>query len=451
MDATKSTAETWRDRLLDELNQRRASIATAEAYYEGDHPLPAPPDRMNAYQQAARAFTSLSRMGVTNYVKLVADAPSERLKVIGFRFGETFDADADAWRIWQANSLDADSNVLQHSAIVVGTAFALVWPGAGTDGPTITVEHASQAIVAYAPGSRRQRAAGLKWWTEDDGSERVVLYLPAEVHKWQRRAPTADFETWQPATDESWPIVNPSGVVPLVEFRCNPTLGPAPFGGGRSDFAAVISIQDRINKTVFDRLVTAEFQAFRQRWAVGWTPDDPNEAIKASMSNLMSFDDGDVKLGEFSQADFRGFIDSCESDVRAMAAITRTPFYSLGQLANPPSGEALQALQAGLVARTEAHRDNFSEAWEEVMRLALDAADDPKATDTQSQIVWRDIEHRTWAETSDALVKMVALGVPREALWSMIPNTTPQDINRWKVMVADEELFAPQAPTVANA
>ena len=446
--------EWYRDQLLKALEDRLPRIALLERYYSGAHPLPAPPHQMQRHSEAMRAFQNLSHMSITNYVKLVADAPAQRLRVIGFRFGdvENMDADPVAWSIWQRNHLDADSGMLQHKAIVTGQACALVWPEDGT--AQITVEHPSQAIVAYEAGSNRRRAAGLKCWIEGD-QRRVVLYLPGLVYKWTGRDTgvegiTADLEPWRPATDTSWPILNPLGQVPLVEFRANPDLRPAPFGGGRGEFEDVLTIQDRINKTIFDRLVTAEFQAFRQRWAIGWTPEDPNQAMQASMSHLLTFEDENVKVGEFSQADFTPFIKAVESDVQAMAAATETPtFYTLGSISNI-SGDTLKALQDGLISKTEAHRDNFGESWEEVLRLALRAEGDPRATDEASAVLWRDIEHRTWAETVDAALKMLATGVPREAIWAKLPGTTPQDIERWRVMAADEALFAPEPTSVGG-
>lgn len=453
-----ATPEELRDTLLKRLKDRADAVQLLERYYDGDHPLPGPPERMRRYQTAVQAYDKLSRMGVTNYLPLIADAPAERLRVTGFRFGEVENASADpyAWRIWQRNQMDADFGIVIHTAIKTGQAACLAWPDKGQ--AVITAEHPANVIVSYVPGSRRARAAGLKCWREDDGTRRVVLYLPNEVYKWQSSRPVPDdlveipveYVEWQPPTDDTWPIANPLGVVPLVEFRANPDLKPAPYGGGTSEFAKVLSIQDRINKTIFDRMVTAEFQAFRQRWAIGWTPDDPNEGMQASMSHLLTFKDGpqDVQVGEFSQADFSPFLKAVESDVQSMAAITQTPaFYTLGGSISNISGDTLKALQDGLIAKSEAHRDNFSESAEEVLRLSLQAEGDPRANDTSSMVIWRDLEHRTWAETTDAVVKMQALGVPKEALWAMLPNVTPQDIERWKVMAADEALFAPEPPT----
>lgn len=444
-------AEAWRDRLKKKLEDERNPVTDLwEHYFDGDHPLPKPPDRMGEnFGEAVRAFRTLSRLGVTNYVRLIPKAPASRLRVNGFRFDDGAADNDDVWKMWQRNFLDADARPTQLSALTVGNAFGMVWP---VDGQAeITLEHSSQAIVAYVPGTRRKRAAGLKCWVEDDGSARYVLYLPDQVWKWSRKGEHGPLEPWQPSTDDTWPIKNPVGAVPLVEFRTDPGLRPALYGGGTSLIEPVRSIQDRINKGVFDRLVTAEFQAFRQRWAVGWQPKDANEAMKASMSGLWTFEDTEVKLGEFSQADFQGFIASHEQDVRAMGAITQTPLYSLGQLVNPPSADALQALQSGLVANTKDYRDSFTETWEELIRLALRVEKNPRADDFASAVLWEDIEHITWAEKSDALTKLASLGVPREELWARIPGITPQDVDRWRVLAAAEELFAPQPPAQPNA
>lgn len=447
----RGSPEWWRDRLLTALIERQKNVTLLERYYDGDHPLPQPPQKMQSLREAVDAFSSLSKMGVTNYVPLIADAPADRLQVTGFRFGEVenLGSDDEAWLIWQRSHLDAESRAVHHKALETGQSFVLVWKDKNGLSQ-ITPEHPSQAIVAYEPGSLRLRRAGLKAFVDYDVMQlRVVLYLRDKAaYKWTCKVTETgqaegDFVRWVPEGDSSWPIALPTAdkSVPLIEFRANPSLKPSPFGGGVGEYERVLAIQDRINKTVFDRLVTAEFQAFRQRWAVGWTPDNPNDAIKASMSRMMSFEDKDVTVGEFAQADFTMFIKAVESDVQAMAAITRTPtFYTLGSIANI-SGDALTALQSGLIAKTEKHRDNFSESWEEVLRLALAIEKNPKAADQQSMVLWADLEHRTWAERADAVLKMSTLGVPREALWAMLPNVTPQDIKSWRVMAAAQGLF----------
>lgn len=443
----------WRDRLFAQLLVRRTEVTRLENYYRGIHPLPSPPERLSrdAFREAERAFRSMAKMGVTNWVKLVADAPAERLEPVGYRSTLGADAERRAWRIWQENDLDEQAPLLHDNALQTGQGFVLVDPTSAD----VTVEHSSQMIVAYEPGSRSRVAAALKAWSElDDGSEYVTLHLPDGVHKWTHLGG----QRWE-MRDESVP--HSLGFVPVTEFRANPSAKPAMFGGGASEFAPVLSIQDRINKTVFDRLVTAEFQAFRQRWIVGWTPDyDPETglpkpeavtSLQRAMTWTFDADPADVKLGEFGQADFAAFIKATEADVNAMAAISKTPpHYLLGAMVNI-SGDALTAAESGLSAKTRKHARNFGARWEQVIRHAAAVrGDGDLAGDFDSQLVWGDIEHRSWGEQVDAVLKMQALGVPTEALWEMLPDVGPQDVVRWRTMQAVSALLSGPAADDVN-
>lgn len=466
--------EWWRDRLLRALHLRAQHVDRLEAYYEGQHPIPAPPKSLDSeiYRRACDQYRELARLGVTNFCDLVVSAPADRLSVDGFTFQDDADSgegtrSSRAWDIWQRSNLDADQSMGTETALSTGQAYALV--SLVDDQAVITLEHPSQAIVAYKAGSRRAREAALKWWADTD-MEHLVLYRPDATYRWQRKTSVDRDQLWRnerqsfastPSDAGGWveegePTRNPRGVIPMVELRANPSLRPAPFGGGRSEFRKVIPIQDRINKTVFDRLVTGEFQAFRQRYVIGWQPpDDPETgqpdtmaAYRASVARLQIFNNDDpealnnIKAGEYSQADFSGFLSAVEMDVNQMAAITKTPAYLLlGKLVNI-SSDALIAAEAGLVAKAQRHALHFGESWEEILRLALMAEGDEGARQAQATTVWRDIEQRSLGQVVDALVKMQELGVPQEELQLRLPDTTPQDVARWQAMKAREALMS---------
>lgn len=451
-----SPEEQWRDRLSKKLDDRIRNVDEMLVYYEHGGPLPALPP--SATDRSRTEYRYLTRLGVANWSGVVADAPASRLAVTGFRFGDTINGDQDAWRIWQRNSLDADSGLTHGAALQTGSASALVWDD-GTGKAEITVEDPSQMIVAYQGGSRRKRAAALKRWLDDDGYWMATLYLPGGIYKWRsarkRSGASGDVSTptaWverRDSRDEAWPVHNPLGKVPVVEFRANPVLRPQPYGGGRAEFARVLSDQDRINHTLFDRLCTAHWLGFPQRWIKGWdAPQDESgnpdkgEALEFVKKAFWSLND-EAEPGQFPAADFLTFIKAFESDVASMLATTSTPpYYSpFGQLVNI-SADSLKAIEAGFIAKCESHALNFGESWEEVLRLALEVEGDPKANDVSSQVIWRDIENRTWGQTVDAVMKMMTLGIPAEALWSKLPGVTDQDIGRYKALRAQADLFA---------
>lgn len=444
----------WRDRLLKQLDDRAKAVAVLTKYYEDGGPLPPRPPGLDG-EQARAEYDRLCRLSVANWMGVIADAPASRLTVVGFRFGEQTTGDGDVWSIWQRNQLDADSGLTHTEALKTGQAFALVWDD-GTGKAEITVEDPSQMIVAYEPGSRRRRAAALKRWRSED-TVYAVLYLPDGIYKWSAPAsksdlasrPSQPWRPWQPPSDDSWPVNNPLRKVPVVELRANPRLAPAEFGGGRSEFAGVTADQDRVNKSLFDRLVTQEYMGFPQRWIKGWdyprTPDgqvDKQAMLKVSQSRVWTFQDEEVAVGQFSAADFTAFIRAVEFDIATMAATTFTPpyYHPFGDMVNI-SAESIKAIEAGFIAKCEAHSLNFGEGWEEVIRLALEVEGDSRSEDLSSQVIWRDIENRTWAQTVDAVLKMKDLGVPERALWEMLPRFTPQDGARWEAMRAQDALF----------
>jgi hypothetical protein len=422
----------WVERMWKELAERRRYADLMRQYYSGNHPLPMIPEK------ARSGFQRLLKQSRSNYVGLVVDATAERLQIDGFRLGQTKVGDPELWRIWQANSMDADSDLQLTEAVKVGRSFALVAPNPDDDAtPLITAEDATQAIVAYESGSRRKRRAGLKTFVDDwTGDIWTTLFVDGMIFKYRAPEPrvgTTGSPRWvrREVQGEDWPARNPLEAVPLVEIPNRPDL----LGEAHSEIEDVLNDQDRINKTLIDRMMAQEFSAFRQRWMTGYeVPVDDNgqpiEPFKAAVDRLWVIEDENVKIGEFQATDLRPYLDSVESDVQHMAARTRTPAqYLLGKLSNV-NGETLKATESGLVAKVRQRQRSLGEGEEEVARLALRATGDDRDL-SALEVIWHNPEFRTEGELVDALVKMSTLGVPREALWERW-GASQTEIAQWR-------------------
>lgn len=413
----------WRDVLLAGLGRRMGTINRCEDYYNGKHKM------AFTTSQFRETFGNLFAAFADNWCDLVVDAAAERLRVEGFRFGDS-GADTAAWEIWQRNGLDAESDMAHTDAIKLGCVYALVGPG--DDGSAqIQVEAADKAIVAVDPAAGKRRLAGLRHWTDEWDIQHAEVYTPQAV-AWYSK--DGEYAEWQ---EEIGAGSNPLGVVPLVPLPNLPTLSNRL---GRSDIERVIPLQNAVNKLCGDMIIASEFAAYSQRWATGIElPINPATGQKMApdylggANRVWGSEDKDAKFGNFAVSDLSTYVRAIEMLVQHVAAQTRTPpHYLLGAMGSFPSGESLKATETGLVAKVRRKMLSFGEGWEEAMRLAfLVEGDKTKGEMIEAEVIWANPESRIVGETVDAATKLASIGVPRPALWEFV-GASPQQIERWK-------------------
>lgn len=433
-------------RQLRSLSARKLDFQTARAakfqrYYDGDQDVPA---ILNTDER--QAFLRFLDEARANWCELVVNAVAERLQVDGFDFGG---ADGTAWDIWQASSMDADAELVQTDALVTSSGFVLVQ--ADEDNPTgvaITPESPYEACVLYEPGNRRRRIAGYKRWTDpDSGITTEILLTPDAIVTWEG-----------PPTTEPRVEANPSGVVGMIEIIPQPRT----YGLPRSELQSAMKIQDRINTTLFNRLVATDYGAFRQVWATGvkvarqvtGCDDEGNPVTRpvrpydVGANRLLVAENPQARFGALAESTLGGYLASVEQDVTHLAAITQTPpHYLLGQMINV-NADAIKAAEAGLVAKVGRRARHIGESWEETVRTALAIIGHPAADNPRAEVIWHDQETRSEGQRVDALVKMGTLGVPRDVLWQRW-GATPQEIERWHQMAAEQAAVDASAQAAA--
>lgn len=466
---TPGSLDWWLRRLGARLNERHRRMTSYDDYYNGRQRLAFASDKFLRYfGDRFPAFSS-------NFMSLVVDSHRERLSVQGFRVGSAPEGDEDLQRWWQTNHLDAGSQILHQESLVSGVAYISLWLD-GEGDVQASIESPLQVVVETDPGRPWQRLAGLKRYLGDDLHLHAELYLPDGIYKfrsvqrdnafssptWFADLPTTDWVRERPA-DEDWPIPNPTGLVPIIPFVNRPRLGLGTrqheYRDGQSELAMVMSNQDAINKLRADALVSSEFAAFRQRWAIGIDiPTDPLtgepiEDFRAAVDHLWTIPPPDpndpnppqVQFGEFEATDLAPYYAGINLEVQHIGSITRTPYhYLLPQAGQPPSGDSLKSSETGLVAKVRDSMLHKGESWEEVARMRFLFLGDARA-DQPLETIWKDPEYRSEAEHVDALLKLKALGVADELLLEMIP-LTPQQIARNRRALARAALLAPPPP-----
>lgn len=417
-----------------------------------------------------------------NWTQVVADAPHERLEVTGIRHKGAEDGDQKSWDAWIRNDADHFSDLAFLDGIIAKRSYALIW-GDSDDKARITWEHPSQAIVGYNPETR-ERVAGAKIWS-DEKTDFATLYLPDEVWKFERErgskgvresglvVPSTLPGGWvprQPPSDDTWPIENPLGVVPLVEHQNKSRL----IGEPMSDIAGTLSMQHAINLLWAQVFVAADETSLSARVITGAERPTipilndegqevgrkPVELKKLRGERIYWLEDPNAKVNEWSGANFDAFtkvIDKCVGHISSQSRTPATYFMGGGSTIANVGDKSLLPLETGLIMRTREKTQNLGRSVREDFRLmALVEGDKGRAESIAlGSTTWRDIETRSDAEKTDALQKKRAMGYPLRKIMEL-DGMPDQEINRVMEMVEAEGqdavlagLLRPTAGTVA--
>ncbi len=448
IDATESRSPGWwMKRLLSKLGDNQDRYNNLDTYYRGENGIPA-----HAHKSVLQAYRRLMSMSRTNFAELVVEPVRERMSPVGFRTGADDDelGDREAWRIWQANALDADSSLVHRWSLSMSKAHVIVGPVDPEIGaPLITPEDPREVVVELDPIRKRRALAALKVFSDDvDNVQRAYLYLPGFVLKAARPLPEAGLLGWELSgfewTDE--PQRLPAPVVPVVSF-------PNKDRHGIGEFEPHLPILDRINYTILNRLEIATLQAFKQRAVKGDLPDndetgnpiDYDHIFESGPDALWRLPTG-VDIWESGQVDLGPIRSAIRDDIQDLAAVTRTPLFYLTPDAANGSAEGASLMREGLVFKTQDRITQASESWEQVMSLAfLFAGDTERASRPDMEVIWGPPERRSLAERADAASK--ALDLPWRTRMSEIWQFSPQQIDRMEAeRVADAMLADIEAP-----
>lgn len=443
-----------RDRLLDKLAAQRELTADLWAWYRGKQ---APPDAPSGYQ---RAYQLLLDHSTTPWARLVVDAIGERLHVQGIRAGDDTEAAREAWRAWNACRLNSDQRLVYTEALVGGVGYVSV--SRQEDGEVLVTPESAFEVTHEPDLARRQDVAAalkvypLEWTNTYWGCE---LYRREATYRWIAEAPPGErrdpdafpIDTPRHRNRVEWeerdPVENPVNVVPIVAFESRAGV----LSGGVSEIRDCVSILRRIDRLTLDMLLTSNYSSFRQKWATGLVvPKDPDtgkpvEPYSAAVQRLWVSENPETRFGTFEASDLGQYLSAIDSQISALAAITRVPAHYLLQrnLANPPSAESLIASETGLASKVEGYQSTFGEAWEVALWLEARLGGREVALE-EFEIDWASAEKRNPAQVADSAVKWQTMGVPQAALWAY-GGFTPQQIEEWEAENAAADLLAAAA------
>lgn len=428
-----------------EVNRRRAKLI--ETWMKPDaHGFHVP-------RHASQEHRRLADLARSPWLKLVVDNVAQSLSIRDIvRDGGGHDD--VLWRLWLSNS-GPRMQVPNHRTVVSeSVSYGVV--SAALPYARIRFVPMSRLAADYIDPADPYAAVALEF-IRAEGKSKV----------WHLHYPGKTYNVRTPENDDDSPVfhsVEETGldVTPVVRFANQINLE----GETAGEVEPYIPIAQRIQKTVYDRLLTQHFNSWRVKTATGLDlpvtevvdaegnvvydglnprTEIDNEAgarlkQKLSQEDILISESPDTKFGTLEATDLSPFIASAEADVETLAAISQTPAHALtGQLVNL-NAEALAAARQPITAKIFERQRGIGDSYSHLLRLAAarsgytDIAEDPTV-----HVVWEDVEVKSLSQAADALGKIrQMLGVPAEALWDHVPGIEPIDVANWKRLRDDE-------------
>ena len=366
------------------------------AYYQGDHP------DVYATPKLAQSFKELVGSMTENYCGLAVGARLSRLQITGWT-----GPDAEtATGLWEKSRLGQRQDRLWRWALSFGTAWIAV-TREGADTTLNVVPPTRMAGLRDPMDPNSFRVAGqvfqhLKGDGTPDKRRTITLYYPEETLAYEGEG--ADYTKYTVVEGSQSPGL---GFVPAVDV--------APYGDGPVLIDEISQSQDRINKLCSNKLVAAEFGAFRQR--VFFTRQEvTNYDLRNAPDNaiVLDPDHGATRVQEMSVTELSNYDNSKTSEIDGLFTIAGLPRHMRVNAGANPSGEAIKADEMPLVEHLLNHQREGGEALVDLMRLL----------DVDAAPVWRNPVPAEELAEAQVVSEYAAVGVPwqttvaRYAGWS---------------------------------
>lgn len=425
------------DQLIPMWQQEKRKFDRIDRWARWDH------DRPHRPRSATREYRELSARSQAPWGALIITSITQTLYVEGYRRPEAPE-DAEAWRIWQANGMDARQVALHAAIFTYGLAYGSVLPGVTLSGETMPKMRGvspREMVALYEDPANDEwpeaamRIRGIGGTQRTPRSWNVDVVDDQSVHHLTIGS-IGDVPTYRSQE------MHDAGCTPIVRYTNRFDLE----GRCAGEVEPFIPILGRIDQTVFDRLVVQRFASWIVRTIAGMdlsktaeqasTTSDQTVTIAQVLLQLQAQDiltapDKDTKFGSLPATPLDGFIKGEERDLTDLSALSQTPaFELLGGMANM-SAEALNAAKDSQTAKSDQAKHSIGESHEQLLRLGEHFAGNAEgATDYMAEVRWADTSLRSIAQSVDAFGKMATmLGYPPELLWPKVPGFTKQDVD----------------------
>lgn len=313
--------------------------------------------------------------------------------------------------IWQQNRLGIEATQAHTSALKYGVTFVAVLAG-GEGEPEVIIRNLSPTTSTALWDANKRRASAALTITQMQAGvpSEFILFLETTIITGTKGA-------------EGWVLERTPhtlGRCPVAVLPFKPSV-EEPFGRSRIT-KGVMTITERVARTLLRMEISAEFYSSPQRWLMGADSSEfQNEdgSFKSGWSvqitKLLAIgadpDSGNVPTtGQYAQATMQPHMDMVRSDAALFSGETNIPVSALGIIHdNPASDAAMQSAYMALYGEAERAQEPFGAGWVDAMQMAV-AIRDGGFNDALSGLraKWARVDAPTLAARGDFVVKQIS-------------------------------------------
>lgn len=347
------------ERAYNALKAKLPYYTTLFDYADGKQPL------QYSTQKLHEIFSNINAHFEQNWITVVLDSALDKLIFKGWNAkNKAINDRLD--KLYTQLNLRVESDDIMEAALTTHEAYLIVWL---EDGEIDAFYNDPRMVhMFYDSVNPHKKEFAAKWFINRDGFYEMTLYYPDRIEYYIARKKTQGGAVPSSAKEfmpkEVPQAENPYGQIPVFHFRIN-------HKGNVSDISKVLTLQDAVNKTLADMMVAAEFGAFAQRYVI---TNSDTRALKNAPNEIWQIpidETGTTQVGQFAPTNLSNFLDSIDKLATAIATIARVPKHYFFSMGSNPSGEALMALEAPLIARVEKHQSRFQSTFVEVAQFLL--------------------------------------------------------------------------------
>ena len=370
------------------------------AYYVGNHP------QVYATPKLASSFRDLMGSMTENYCGVAVGSRVSRMQITGWAGAGAQTAET----LWDESRLPQRQDRLWRWALTFGRAWITVSEQDGQQRLEIAPPTRMAGIRDDMNPNQFRVAGQVMQHTKPDGTaskrRTITLYYPDRTLSY-----TGEGNDYSQFTVVDGSEAAGLGFVPAMEV--------APYGDGPALIDEIRPSQDRINKLCSNKLIAAEFGAFRQR--VFFTRQQVTDYDLRNVPDnaiVLDPDDGNAKVQEMAATDLANYDNSKNAEIDNLFTIAALPRHLRVNPGSPPSGEAIKADEMPLVEHILNYQREAGEAVTDMLALlGVDA-----------EPVWRNPEPRDQLREAQVVAEYVMMGLPWQAAAQKFAGWSEEDI-----------------------